>query len=137
MDKTQVTDKVFQYIDEFAKTLGVTADRVFESVVKQMYVDAAISGLEFIVFGIALFVVVRFMINYNKKFNERKEKVRETSGYWSDSNDDQRFKINLAYTVSIIFLGFVVLWNAEMGISKAVNPEYYATKEIVKQIQGK
>jgi hypothetical protein len=122
----QLQEKIMQYIDQIAKSLGVASEYVFETLVRQKYVEGWVLSIVLII-GVLALSLLTF------KF------ARYTINNWNDlCEKDIEFIFLLTLSIfGILNLVFVLatILSLPDKILQIFNPEYYALKEILEVFQ--
>ncbi|MGF9711665.1 hypothetical protein [Paenibacillus naphthalenovorans] len=118
----QFQTKVLEYIDGLAKSLGVAAEYVFTTLVRQQFIEGVVYTSTWLA---VLTLLAALMVIYVRKFSRD----------WYDA-DDWVFGLLpvLIFAGVPVILGLIFL---PEFIMKMFNPEYYAIKTILDAIGGK
>ncbi len=137
--KNEVINKVDQYIQQMAESLGVAAEHVYGILVKQQIVFGVMS-----VGGalLSLTLLILFLMFISKAFKEAD--IEETNYRFSSSKRANNFygsvviSMREGYPTYWFPLGMLAILTLILlilaiisGIPHILNPEYYAIKEIM------
>ncbi|MEK4789468.1 MULTISPECIES: hypothetical protein [Bacillus] len=128
-------DKAMAYIDKLAAKLGVAAEHVYGVLVNQSYVFGIINIIvgAILLAGFAVLLRLNYLIIAKGEcpsWGEEKTiyyKLREAGA-------GMIFIVIIIVTILAVIFGMIALFS---GIMQALNPEYYAIKEILDTIGGK
>ncbi|MGM0815332.1 MAG: hypothetical protein ACQEUO_07390 [Bacillota bacterium] len=128
-------DKAMAYIDKLAAKLGVAAEHVYGVLVKQSHVFGIINIIvgTILLAGFAVLLRLNYLIiakGESPSWGEEETiycKLREVG-------DGMLFIAIIIVTILAVIFGMIALFS---GIMQALNPEYYAIKEILDTIGGK
>ncbi|MGI1828747.1 hypothetical protein ACRPLG_02625 [Bacillus safensis] len=128
-------DKAMAYIDKLAAKLGVAAEHVYGVLVKQSYVFGIIN----IIVGAILLAGFAVLLRLNYLIIAKGESPswgEEETIYYKlrEVGCGMLFIVIIIVTILAVIFGMVALFS---GIMQALNPEYYAIKEIIDTIGGK
>ena len=125
-------EKAFEYIDAIAANLGVAAEHVYGTLLKQ----AMVSGLRSVVY-----IIICLAVGYAilKVFKRIYADVKEgEDGIFVDS-----YGVSLGGVFSLVFGGialilmfFAIMVDISNATTALLNPEYWAIKEILDTIKG-
>jgi hypothetical protein len=130
-----VTETLAPYLDKLADSIGNNGSYVFELMVKQVYVDAAVSLLDILFcFGMILFMIkVGSMIwKYGNKTTENSYQT------WFEQHDDISMVlvgievICFIFSLMLLIMGFS---NIEKLIKLLANPEYQAIIQLLHAVK--
>jgi hypothetical protein len=116
------TDKITQYLEQMAAKLGVAAEHVYGVLVRQQLAE----GIVFIVGGLVYLVFFAFM-------------VRWLYGKYIETKHDYGSDWDIAFMLFSAFGGLASVGAflcVLLGTMQALNPEYYAIREIMDVIGG-
>jgi uncharacterized protein YqhQ len=128
--KEKAFDKVTAYIDALAQKLGVAAEHVYITLIRQQYVEGITSIIA------CLFAIgVTFYIA--KKTTELTKNKREAAKEkWITSMSEDLAPVAVAVTWVLFFISLIVTMFVIPGsVSQLINPEYYAIKEILNSLK--
>ena len=143
-------DKAMELLEQLAINLGVAAEYLWETLVRQQYVegitDITISIILLIAFVMIAIVTPRFTKTINDKYKELAED-RKTNGtgfggsYTVSSCEEDTYNAlkNVAPFIVIIVEFFIfvsIIPLVTSGIQQLFNPDYFALKEILETISG-
>lgn len=109
-------EKIMEYVDHLANALGVAAEHVWETLVRQAIVNGVVDLTLAVVMLVAGVVVWKLINKYGD--------VQDWDVEWMPVG----FLYVALFTVGILSLRF--------GISQLLNPDYYAIKELLDVIGG-
>jgi chromate transport protein ChrA len=122
------SDKFGNYINELAKQLGVAATHVYGVLVRQQYVEA-LSAL--ITDAVYVAILILLCVIFSKMW---KRALR------AKDNGDSAFAmsfISFFFTAGMIVAIIFLLADIKNSLTRLLNPEYYALKDIMNFIQSK
>ena len=125
-------EKAFEYIDAIAANLGVAAEHVYGTLLKQ----AMVSGLRSVVYIIICMAVSYLIIKMFKRIYSDVKEGEE--GIFVDS-----YGVSIGGVIALIFGGiaivimfFAIMSDISNATTALLNPEYWALKEILGMIKG-
>lgn len=136
----EVTDKVFDYIDAMAESLGVASEYVLEVLIKQQYITGAVN----VVVSVVLILVITTVITMIYKiYNHGKYNYKPVNEYrvneiptnmWAKLRGTTFVSSGgiwgvFTFVMFVTILSLVIL--LPQGVKLLINPEYYALKEIL------
>ena len=119
-------ENLTQLLSMLAAKLGTTVEYLWTVLIKQ----AAISGVQNLIWGIICIVPIILWVYYFRYFLKNKEEIKR-------KYDDELHIIGLSVSliVSLVFLAlFAECINT--AITAFINPEYWALKEILSQLKN-
>jgi uncharacterized membrane protein required for colicin V production len=121
--KNEIVQKIDGYLHALAKSLGVASEYVMKTLTHQMFIE----GLVYSIFTM-LFIVVGGFVLYKL--------IKTAMKYWDDLYDkDMEAPVIIGLVIlSIVYIVITIVGIIDLPeeVMKAMNPEYYALKEILK-----
>jgi hypothetical protein len=120
----QFQQKIMEYIDAIAHSLGVATQFVFETLVKQKLIEGYVHT------GILAVIWIVYLILFPKVFGWLRKSVKEKG--WDEPKILSGFGIVIV-SFAVIFASILALPDSLM---KIFNPQYYALKDILDAVKG-
>lgn len=122
-----MTDDIIKLLDELSKRLSPAEQHIFELAVRQQAIDALTS---LIISTIVIIVLSVIIILAWKDGNNRYDKNHET-------NLDVNWTIVFGGGFVLLAVIAITIGFLPQNITKLLNPEYAALKDILSQVTGK
>ena len=126
-------EKAFEYIDAIAANLGVAAEHVYGTLLRQ----AMVSGVRSVVYIILCLAVVYMVIRMLKKvYTDVKD--GNNNSIFLDGWDISAAGIIASFAggIALFILFIAIIANISNASTALLNPEYWALKEILDTIKG-
>lgn len=130
--KEKAFEKVTEYIDSIAAKMGVAAEHVYGILIRQQIAE----GVADIITAVLILIVGYIVCKYFTKLTRGKA-ARAKEKWITDIDDD--IVVFLRYAVWVVYfvLAIIAVCTVPGAITKLINPEYYAIKEILDALGGK
>lgn len=143
-----IMNKAMELLEQLASNLGVTIEYLWETLVRQKYVEGITNIVMAIIGVVAIIILIFCIINgtkfANNKYKELAEDRRENGtgycGSYNTSSETEDFyniisKVIPIFGLLIIFLMIkTIKYDISYGIQQLLNPDYFALKEILDTI---
>lgn len=123
----EILEKVTQYIDSLAASLGVAATHVYETMVRQMVVEGVVYSvvLTLLLIGVSVAGVRLIKLTFAR---------RETI-----YRNDWEAPVFIGWTIGglgYVILSIVVVSVVPESVMKIFNPEYFVIRDILSVVKG-